>query len=115
MAEPTIPEPAPGADAVAETEPRRPSRIDGLGLWPAVVLLTLGRVLVFAVLVALLWLAGLGSFPGLLFALLLSMPVSYVLLKPLRDKVTTELVVHTDARRERKAQLRADLRGDGEG
>ena len=45
---------------------------------PWLVIYTVGRIGIAALLVLLLWLVGLGSFPGLLFGLLLSMPVSYV-------------------------------------
>ena len=77
-----------------------------------VVLLTLGRIVVFAALYALLWLCGLAGAPGFLFALLLSMPVSYVLLRPLRDRVTEGLAARSATRRTGKEQLRAQLRGD---
>jgi hypothetical protein len=72
-----------------------------------VLIYTLGRLVIAVALVALLWLVGLGSFPGVLFGLLLSMPVSYVLLRPARDKLTEALA----ARSVRKQELRARLRG----
>jgi uncharacterized protein DUF4229 len=68
---------------------------------------SLGRVVIAVALVALLWVLGLPSFPGMLFGLLLSMPVAYVLLRPVRDKLTEALA----ARSVRKAELRARLRG----
>ena len=77
-----------------------------------VVLLTLGRIVVFVALYLLLWLCGLGGAPGLLFGLLLSMPVSYVLLRPLRDRVTEGIAARAALRQAQKEQLRADLRGD---
>src|SRR3712207_8642969 len=42
---------------------------------PWLLIYTVGRLAIAAALVLVLWLAGLGSFPGLLFGLLLSMPV----------------------------------------
>jgi hypothetical protein len=80
-----------------------------------VLLLTVGRIVIFAALVALLWVAGLGSFPGILFGLLLSMPVSFFLLRPLRDRVTEGIAARTALRQSRKEQLRAQLRGDDAG
>jgi hypothetical protein len=74
---------------------------------PWVLIYSLGRIVVAVALVALLWLVGLGSFPGVLFGLLLSMPVSYVLLRPARDKLAEALA----ARSVRKQELRARLRG----
>jgi hypothetical protein len=83
-----------------------------VGPWLA--LYTLGRLLIAAALVALLWLVGLGSFPGLLFGLLLSMPASYVLLRPVRDRLTEALAARSSARRTAKADFRARLAGEGE-
>jgi Protein of unknown function (DUF4229) len=80
-----------------------------------VVLLTLGRILIFAALTALLWVSGLGSFPGILFGLLLSMPVSFFLLRPVRDRVTEAIAARSALRTSRKEELRAQLRGDDAG
>ena len=43
---------------------------------PWLLMYTVGRLAIAAALVLILWMVGLGSFPGLLFGLLLSMPVS---------------------------------------
>lgn len=74
---------------------------------PWALVYTLGRLVVAAALVGLLWAVGLAGFPGMLFGLLLSMPVAYVLLRPARDKLTAALA----ARSVRKHDLRARLRG----
>jgi hypothetical protein len=74
---------------------------------PALLLYTLARLVLVAVLVAVIWVAGLPGTPAFLFGLLLAMPVSYLLLKPLRARLTGALV----ARAERKERLRAELRG----
>ena len=74
---------------------------------PALLLYTLARLAVVAALVGLLWVLGLPGIPGFLFGLLLAMPVSYVLLRPLRERLTTALVARSDA----KQALRARLRG----
>ena len=58
---------------------------------PWLVIYSVGRFAIAAALILLLWLAGLGSFPGLLFGLLLSMPVSYVLLRRSRERLTAAL------------------------
>ncbi|MGY1847598.1 MULTISPECIES: DUF4229 domain-containing protein [unclassified Blastococcus] len=79
---------------------------------PWLVIYTVGRFAIAAALVLVLWWAGLGSFPGLLFGLLLSMPVSYVLLRPSRDRLTEALAARSIARRTAKEDLRARLSGD---
>jgi membrane protein implicated in regulation of membrane protease activity len=101
MAESTTPTPS-GPRGGPATPPR---------IAPWVLLYTLGRLLIAAVLIAVIWVAGLGSFPALLFGLLLSMPVSYVLLRPLRDRLTEALAARSVARRTAKEQLRARLEG----
>lgn len=79
---------------------------------PWLVIHTVGRFAIAAALILLLWLAGLGSFPGLLFGLLLSMPVSYVLLRRSRERLTEALVARSVARRAAKDDLRTRLSGD---
>jgi hypothetical protein len=80
-------------------------------VWPLVALYTLGRLALAAALVALLWVLGLGSFPGLLFGLLLSMPLSFVLLRPLRDRLTEALAARSVTRKATKQDIRARLKG----
>ncbi len=81
-------------------------------VWPPLVLYTLGRLLITVALVAVIWVAGLPSFPALLFGLLLSMPVSHVLLRGVRDRLTEALAARSVARRTAKEDLRARLSGD---
>ena len=78
---------------------------------PWLVIYTVGRFLIAAALITLLWLVGLGSFPGLLFGLLLSMPVSYVLLRRSRERLTEALAARSIARRTAKEDLRTRLSG----
>ncbi|WP_346620187.1 DUF4229 domain-containing protein [Blastococcus montanus] len=78
---------------------------------PWLLMYTVGRLAIAATLVLVLWWAGLGSFPGLLFGLLLSMPVSYVLLRPSRDRLTEALAARSVARRQAKQDLRDRLSG----
>ena len=78
---------------------------------PWLLMYTVGRLGIAALLVLLLWLAGLGSFPGLLFGLLLSMPVSYVLLRRARERLTEALAARSLARRTAKEELRTRLSG----
>lgn len=80
-------------------------------LAPALALYTLGRLGVFVVLVALLWIAGLTGFLGLALGLALSVPVSYLLLRPLRERATEALAARSVARRTAKEQLRTRLAG----
>jgi hypothetical protein len=80
---------------------------------PWLVIYTVGRIGIAALLVLLLWLVGLGSFPGLLFGLLLSMPVSYVALRRSRDRLTEAFAARSLARRAAKEDLRTRLSGSG--
>jgi hypothetical protein len=72
---------------------------------------TLGRVVIAAALIGLLWAVGLGGYPALLFGALLSMPVAYFLLQPVRDRFTEALAARSVARRTAKEELRARLSG----
>lgn len=76
----------------------------------ALLIYTAARIAIFAVLLALLWALGLGSFPGILFALLLSMPASFFLLGKQRADLTAAVV----KRQRAKTGLRARLRGDSD-
>ncbi|WP_448615466.1 DUF4229 domain-containing protein [Modestobacter sp. URMC 112] len=89
------------ADQSAPAAPAAPS------LLPALLLYTLGRLVIVAVLYAVLAFAGLPGIPGALFALLLGMPAAYFLLRPVRERLTAAIV----ARAEAKEALRARLRG----
>ncbi len=79
---------------------------------PPLVLYTVGRLLITAALVAVIWVAGLPGFPALLFGLLLSMPASHVLLRGVRDRLTEALAARTVARRTAREELRSRLSGD---
>jgi len=70
---------------------------------------TAGRLAVFVVLLAALWLLGLHGFLLFALALLLSMPVSYLVLGRQLDAVTRVWA----ERQARQAELRSKLRGDG--
>ena len=76
-------------------------------------LYTLGRLVIAVALIALIWVVGLGGFPALLFGLLLSMPVAYVLLRPVRDRLTAGLAARSEIRQAEKERLRARLAGEG--
>jgi hypothetical protein len=78
---------------------------------PWLLIYTVGRLAIAAALVLILWMVGLGSFPGLLFGLLLSMPVSYLLLRPSRDRLTDALAARSIARKAAKDDLRTRLSG----
>jgi hypothetical protein len=78
---------------------------------PWLLIYTVGRLAIAAALVLILWMVGLGSFPGLLFGLLLSMPVSYLLLRPSRDRLTDALAARSIARKAAKEDLRTRLSG----
>ena len=72
---------------------------------------TLGRIVIAAALIGLLWAVGLPGYPALLFGALLSMPVAYFLLQPVRDRFTEALAARSLARRTAKEELRTRLSG----
>lgn len=73
---------------------------------------TAGRVLIFVALAALCWLVGLRGFPLAVVALLLSIPASWVLLARQRAAMAADVERRLSARQSRRADLRAQLRGD---
>ena len=79
---------------------------------PWLVIHTVGRLGIFALLTVVLWMVGLDLWSGLLFGLLLSMPVSYFLLRRSREQLSTALVVRSEEKRRAKEQLRARLSGE---
>jgi hypothetical protein len=78
---------------------------------PWLLIYTVGRLAIAAALVLLLWLAGLDFWSGMLFGLLLSMPVSYLLLRPSRERLTEGLAARSMARKAAKEDLRSRLSG----
>jgi hypothetical protein len=78
---------------------------------PWLVIHTVGRLGLFALLTLLLWLVGLDFFSGMLFGLLLSMPIAYLLLRPSRERLSEALVARSIAKRTEKEQLRSRLSG----
>ena len=83
-------------------------------LLPWLVIYTVGRIGIFAALTLALWTLGLDFWSGLLFGLLLSLPVAYVLLRPSRDRLTEALAARSLARRAAKEDLRSRLSGTPE-
>ncbi|WP_040338598.1 DUF4229 domain-containing protein [Candidatus Blastococcus massiliensis] len=80
---------------------------------PWLVLHTVGRLGIFALLTLLLWQFGnLDFFSGMLFGLLLSMPVAYFALRQSRERLSEALVARSMARRAEKEQLRSRLSGE---
>ena len=78
---------------------------------PWLLMYTVGRLGIWALLTLVLWMVGLDLWTGLLFGLLLSMPVSYFLLRPSRERLNEGLVARSVARRTAKEDLRARLSG----
>jgi hypothetical protein len=99
------------ADAVAPTGPTGGPAVQPR-LLPWLLMYTVGRLGIFALLTLLLWWAGLDLWSGLLFGLLLSMPASYLLLRPSRERLNEGLAARRIARRTSKAELRARLSGE---
>ncbi len=79
---------------------------------PWLVIHTVGRLGIFALLTLVLWMVGLDFFSGMLFGLLLSMPVAYLALRPSRERLSEALVARSVARRTEKEQFRARLSGE---
>jgi hypothetical protein len=75
---------------------------------------TVGRLLVFVGAGAVLYLVGLRGFVLVLVALLLSMPLSYLLLAPARAAFVADVERRLAQRRARREDLRTRLRGDDE-
>ncbi len=73
---------------------------------------TLLRFALFGVLFGLLWLVGVGGFLGAIIAIVLSVPLSYVLLTRPRAALSDTIERRLAARQQRNADLDAELRGD---
>lgn len=71
------------------------------------------RVGIFAALTGLLWLLGLDGLVLLLAAVVLSLPVSFLLLSRQRAALGRDVERRISARRSNREQLRSRLRGDG--
>ena len=80
---------------------------------PWLVIHTVGRLGLFALATLVLWMAGLDFWSGLLFGLLVSMPLAYLLLRRSRERLTEALGARSAARRAAKEDLRTRLSGDG--
>src|SRR3954452_24922065 len=85
----------------------------------AVVAYTLARLLLVAVLTAVIFgaghLLGLRDFPlvvALLFALVIALPLGIWIFAPLRRRATASIAVFDDRRRKDREQLQARLRGE---
>src|SRR3954463_523251 len=78
---------------------------------PWLLFYTFDRIAIAVILVLVLWWAGVGSYAGLLFGVLLSMPVSSLALRPVRDRLTEALAARSVARRTAKEDLRTRLSG----
>jgi Protein of unknown function (DUF4229) len=79
---------------------------------PWLVLHTVGRLGIVAALTIILWMAGLDFFSGMLFGLLLSIPVAYLLLRRSRERLTEAIVAWQEERRRAKEDLRTRLSGE---
>ena len=75
---------------------------------------TLGRLGLFAVVVAVLWPVPLDMFLKLAAALLVSAVLSWFLLRRWRDEMAVSLADAVERRRAERAKLRAALAGDDE-
>ena len=78
----------------------------------ALLVYTVGRVLVLFAVAGLLYAVGLRGFLLAASAVLLSLPVSYLLLARQRHAFAADIERRVGERRARRADLRAKLRGD---
>jgi O-antigen ligase len=77
-------------------------------------LYTLLRFGLFFALFGLLWLVGVKGFLGAIIALVLSVPLSFVLLARPRQAFAQVIEQRMEARKQRQADLDAQLQGDDE-
>jgi hypothetical protein len=77
-----------------------------------VVAYTLGRIGVFAAVAGVLYLIGFRNYALVLLALLISMPLSYLVLRRQRTAFADSVSERLERRRAEKESLRAELRGD---
>ena len=103
-------EPSDQASQPADgTPPPEPSFGRSIGaLW----MYTILRFLVFGVLFGLLWLVGVPAFLAAVLGLLLSVPLSYVLLAKPRAALSETVEARLSARRARSEELSSRLKGD---
>jgi ABC-type bacteriocin/lantibiotic exporter with double-glycine peptidase domain len=73
---------------------------------------TLARVGLFVVIVAVLYPLGLDLFLTMMIALLISLPLSYFLLRRWRDQMAQRLETTVEQHRAQKEKLRAALSGE---
>jgi C4-dicarboxylate-specific signal transduction histidine kinase len=73
---------------------------------------TAGRVALFFAVAAELYLVGFRTFALVLLALVISMPLSYVVLRRQREAFAEQVERRVERRRAEKEKLRAALRGD---
>ncbi|MEV6366420.1 DUF4229 domain-containing protein [Micromonospora sp. WP24] len=80
----------------------------------AAVKYTLGRLGLFVVVLAALWLVDINVFLKLMLALVFSAALSFFLLKGWRDEMAEEMAGASQRRREEKERLRSALAGEDE-
>jgi hypothetical protein len=73
---------------------------------------TAGRVALFVAVAAALYAVGFRTFALVLLALVISMPLSYVVLRRQREAFGEQVARRVERRRAEKEKLRAALRGD---
>jgi hypothetical protein len=78
----------------------------------AFVVYTACRAAIFVVLTGLLWFVGLDGLVLVLAALVLSLPVSYLLLARQRAELSRQIERRMDQRRSRRESFRSRLRGE---
>jgi hypothetical protein len=84
----------------------------GRGGLPPGVVYTAGRFVLFLLVAAALYLVGFRTFALVLLALVISMPLSYVVLRRQREAFAEQVARRVERRRAEKEKLRAALRGD---
>jgi Flp pilus assembly protein TadB len=75
---------------------------------------SVARLAVFAVVATVLYFVGLRSFLLVAVALLISLPLSYFALRRQREALAAAVEHRVEGRRQRRTEIRDQLRGDGD-
>jgi C4-dicarboxylate-specific signal transduction histidine kinase len=80
--------------------------------WSPALVYTAARIALFLSVAVVLYLVGFRTFALVLLALVISMPLSYVVLRRQREAFAAQVERRVEHRRAEKEKLRAALRGD---
>lgn len=78
----------------------------------ALVFYSFGRVGIFIIIAALGYLAGLRDLPLVLVAIVISLPLSYLALRPQRNALSAVVQKRVEDRQRHREEIRSQLHGD---